>query len=139
MIFLQSQVVEQPTRTNPHSNYSSLIDLVLLPTTSQLKKCSVIPPLCNSDHNGIVLVLKWSQKPSPAKVCSKTIWRYTHANFNQLIFDFDWSFLEQETDVDTAWNKWEQTFITIMEHCIPKVSISARSNLPWMNYAIKRK
>ena len=85
-------------------------------------------------------MLKWSQKPSPpAKVCSRTIWRYTHANFekaNQLISDFDWSFLEQETDVDTAWNKWEQTFITIMENCIPKVSIS---NLPWMNYAIKRK
>ena len=32
--FLLSQVVEQPTRTNPHSNYSSLIDLVLLSTTS---------------------------------------------------------------------------------------------------------
>ena len=34
--------------------------LALLSPPSQLIECSVIPPLSNSDHDGIHLIMKWS-------------------------------------------------------------------------------
>jgi len=47
----------------------------------------------------------------------------------------DWSnrldiFLHNETNVDLAWDIWEKKFVEIMEKCIPKVTISAKHNLP---------
>ena len=80
---------------------------------SQLVNCSVIPPLGNSDHNGINVTLKWSRNTHPVKTSKRTIWRYAHADFdkaNQLIVRTDWSFLRNVSNVDTAWDLWEQKF-----------------------------
>ena len=143
--FLQSfvlmQVVPQPTHFNSPGSFT-LIDLVLMSVPSQLVNCSVIPPLGNSDHNGIDLTLKWSCNTHPVKTSKRTIWRYAHADFdkaNQLIVRTDWSFLYNVSNVDTAWDLWEQKFISIMEECIPKATISQQRNLPWMNRRIKAK
>ena len=57
--FVLTQVVPTPAHTS-FSEKAILIDLVLLSSPSQLKECSVIPPLCNSDDNGINRILKWS-------------------------------------------------------------------------------
>ena len=61
--FVLTQVVPTPTHTS-FSGKATLIDLVLLSSPSQLKECSVIPPLCNSDNDGINLILKWSYSNS---------------------------------------------------------------------------
>ena len=52
------QVVEEPTRV-ASCGTASLIDLVLMSNPSSLQHCSVIPPLSNSDHNGVELSIKW--------------------------------------------------------------------------------
>jgi len=41
--------------------------------------------------------------------------------------------------MDLLWSMWEKRFITIMEECIPKATISPRHNLPWMNRHIRSK
>jgi len=60
--FVITQVVPHPTHINPSGN-STLIDLVLLSAPSQLVRCEVIPPLGNSDHNGINLSVKCFRNP----------------------------------------------------------------------------
>ena len=114
----------------------------MLSEPSQLVNCEVIPPLGNSDHNGIDLTLKVAHKPPPVKTCKRTVWRYALAYFekaNALIAEADWSFLQNEKDIDTVWTKWNDVFMTIMDSCIPKATISTNRNLPWMNHNIKKK
>ena len=53
-----SQVVGTPTHTCPNGN-SSLIDLALVSNTALLHHCSTMPPIANSDHNGLQLSFKW--------------------------------------------------------------------------------
>ena len=144
-IFLQSfvltQVVPQPTHISP-SGRASLIDLVLLSSPSQLVSCNVIPPLGNSDHNGINLTIKCFQNTPPVKSRKRTIWRYSHADFdkaNRLINATDWTFLDNETNIDAVWTTWESKFMTIMEECIPRATIFPRRNLPWMSRSIRAK
>ena len=137
--FVLTQVVPQPTHINPSGN-STLIDLVPLSAPSQLVSCNVIPPLGNSDHNGIHFILKRFRNPSPVRTRKRNVRRYSHADFdkaNTLIIENDWTFLDNESDMDTLWSMWEERFMAIMEQCIPKATISPRRNLPWMNKHIR--
>ena len=72
--FNLTQVVGEHTHVTSHGN-ASMIDLALLANPEQqLVDCDTIPPLANSDHNGISLTLKISgttqeKHPKPAQ-CS---------------------------------------------------------------------
>ena len=52
-----TQVVSSPTHVS-HNGKETLIDLALISSSSKLKECSIIPPLSNSDHDGIHLALR---------------------------------------------------------------------------------
>ena len=51
--------VTEATHVNTNGT-ATLIDLALVSTPSLLQNCEVIPPIGNSDHNGILLKLKWN-------------------------------------------------------------------------------
>jgi len=100
--FELTQVVPQPTRvhTGTFPGSSMLIDLALLSEPSQLVNCEVIPPLGNSDHNGIDLTLKVAHKTPLVKTSKQTVWRYALAHFetaNALIAEADWSYKTKKT------------------------------------------
>ena len=142
--FVLTQVVPTPTHTSS-SGKETLIDLALLSSPSQRKECSVIPPLCNSNYDGINLILKWSYSNSSlgrGKVARQNIWKYTHADFekaNLLIEAGDWTFLYNVSDINQTWELWQQTFVEIIEECIPKTFISLENSIPWMQKHIKLK
>ena len=76
---------------------TSLIDLVLTSSPSQILNCSTIPPLSNSDHRGIHLTISCRphcpHQPSQHK---RTVWRYMHADFEkacEMISETDWDAL----------------------------------------------
>ena len=79
------QVVSHATHVSPNGT-TSLIDLVFMPNLSQLRYCTVIPPLANSDHNGIQLELTspmtTTRKPGKPKV----VWKYAQADFEMAKF-----------------------------------------------------
>ena len=54
--FLFSQMVQVPTHINP-SGFDSLLDLVLVSDSDRVSSCLPIPPLANSDHLGLCLLL----------------------------------------------------------------------------------
>ena len=128
---------QQHTRNWALSCLSS--DLVLMSNPSQLTQCNTIPPLANSDHNGILLLTSWKAAGGPS-YRRRTIWRYNHANWEgacELINDFDWDSIVSD-DVNSSWMKWQHQFLSIMEQCIPQRSLPPRKNLPWMNKNLKQ-
>ena len=88
-----TQVVREPTRLAT-SGTATLIDLALMSNPSSLEVCSVIPPLSNSDHNGVSLTIKW--KIENRKSRYRKIWKYLQADFQRacgLINATDWDTL----------------------------------------------
>ena len=113
---------------------TSLIDLALLSTPTLLRSCSVIPPLANSDHFGLLLDIKWKTNTKQARSEKRKIWRYAHADFQracQLIDSTDWESILCH-DVDQSILQWNNCFLNIMEQCIPKAILGRRRNLPWL-------
>ena len=137
--FLLVQVVPGPTHTSSSGN-QTLIDLALLSNPALLVSCSITAPLSNSDH-GISISLLWNNRASPS-IKTRTIWRYEYADFeraNVLIYTADWSLLYTESDIDKAWEIWLRTYLSIINECIPRKTITQKCTLPWMNKFIQTK
>ena len=138
-VFNLSQVVTNDTHTAPNGN-TSLIDLVLTSSPSQVLHCPTTPPLASSDHNGIHLGISWQL---PRSHClgphRRTIWRYAHADFEkaaEMISETDWDALASD-NIDQYCSLWQSTFLSIMDQCIPKkVLPPRRHNLPWLNKSL---
>ena len=47
------------------SLFGNLIDLAFMSSPSQLLDCSVIPPIANSDHNGLKIRVNWKPSAPP--------------------------------------------------------------------------
>ena len=108
--FSLSQIVTGCTHVS--QKYSSLIDLVFV---SSIKSCSVILPLANSDHNGLLVNINTCLPAMNKK--SRKIWCYKHADFTearQLILDIDWDSL-LINDIDIARANWYKAFMEVEE------------------------
>ena len=121
------------TNNSSHNGNSSLIDLVSISCPDRLLSCETVPPLGSSDHLGVHLALKRSVTCN-APSNQRTIWRYKYADYekaSKLLERVDLSEV-LSGDMDTAAQKWEEQFLAIMEECIPKLTITPGSNLPWL-------
>ena len=106
-----TQVVDQPTHI-VHGSCHSLIDHVLVSNICFLSLCQVLPPLSNSDHLGINVVMKLRASQKPVVTPQRTIWRYSHANWSkarELINACEWSDLASD-DIDLFWLQWHSKF-----------------------------
>lgn len=136
--FNLTQVVQKPTRMAP-SGTATLIDLALMSAPDSLRKCDVIPPLSNSDHNGVELTISWRRTIQRSR--PRPIWKYSLADFDRACHELqnvDWDALLVGHNIDAAWQLWESTFMTIIENCIPKGVLPKKRNLPWVNAGIRR-
>ena len=135
--FSLCQIVPHATHESPNGT-STLIDLAFIPNPSQLRCCTVIPPLSNSDHNGIQLDLVSPTMPARRSQKARTIWKYGQADFEKarhMIESTDWDAL-LTGDVNTALTNWQGQFLDIMEQFIPKCALPRRRNLPWLSKKI---
>ena len=71
--------------------------------------------------------ISWKASVFPrAHTSRRTIWRYLHADFakdSQMISETNWDALYSE-DINLYCISWQQTFLSIMEQCIPKKGYS---------------
>ena len=114
------------THTAPCGS-TSLIDLVFTTSSSQILNCVTILPLdipsARSYHHE--LHLTFNLKPPDvqgSRPCRRTVWHYKHVDFvkaSQMISETNWDDLFSE-DIDQYCTHWQQTFLSVMEHCIPK-------------------
>ena len=137
--FSLHQVVEGHTHISPSGN-ASLIDLALVSNLLQLHKCSIVPPLANSDHSGLDLSIKWRNVRRPATSSKRVVWKYVQADFGKacsLIEGTNWDALISN-DVNVSLKNWQNKFLSIIEECIPKQTLPRRRNLPWMSRSLVR-
>ena len=103
--------------------------------------CSIVPPLSNSDHNGILIQMRWRQSGSsscPNNSKGRKIWLYNHADWDRaikLLDSCDWGVLLGQ-DANESWTNWCEKFLSIMEECIPRRTLPQRRNLPWLSKTI---
>ena len=139
-LFNLTQVVTDCTHTSLNGN-SSLIDLALVSSPPQSMSCTTIPPLANSDHDGLRLTVSHKGGTQRSNTKKRTVWRYAHADFskaNHLISQTDWDSLYCE-DIDQHSTQWQDMYMSIMEQCIPtKVLPPKRRNRPWINKSISQ-
>ena len=110
------QAVGEATHTTP-TGKETLIDWALVSQVTQLKQCEVIPPIANSDHNGLMLQWAWKQPGNRNKTKPRQIWRYTQGDFeraNNILSSVDWDQLIDPTDVNQSLLNWEQYFMNVM-------------------------
>ena len=117
----------------------SLIDLVLTSLPSHILECNTIPPLANSDHHGLSITISMKITPHQSHSPRRTVWRYSHADFakaSRMIPETNWDPLASE-DVDQYCTRWQTTFLTIMDQCIPKKVLPPKKcNLPWLTKSL---
>ena len=77
--FSLTQVVKSCTHT-ALSGKELIIDLALVSSETQVATCETIPPLANSDHNGVLFKWKW-KITERVKTAPRPIWRYAQADF----------------------------------------------------------
>ena len=135
-----TQAVDQPTHI-AYGSCHSLIDHVLVSNTCFLSLCQVLPPLSNSDHPGIKVVIKLRASQKPVVPPQRTIWRYSHANWSkarELINTCEWSDLASD-DIDLFWLQWHSKYLHIMEESIPKVPIQSREKTcMWLSKVLRK-
>ena len=59
-IFSLMQAFGEATHITP-TGKETLIDWALVSQSTKLKRCAMIPPITNSDHNGLMLEQGWKQ------------------------------------------------------------------------------
>ena len=73
--------------------------------------CTVIPPLDNSDHNGLLTRLLWRSSSShncPNHSKGHTVWLYRHADWaraGELLESVDWESLSDD-NIDVSWTNY---------------------------------
>ena len=129
-----TQIVTECTHVH-HNDSTSIIDLVILSNPASLLSCVTVPPLSNSDHNGLLTTMKWKGTGSGVHSSRRPIWRYAYADWEkacELIDNTNWDSLRSD-DINLSWSNWQQQFMGIIEDCIPKGVLPPRKNLLWLN------
>ena len=113
---LPSQIVKSPTHSS-HASHSSTIDLVLVSNPNNVKSCTVIPELANSDHLGLFVTMNQTQCVK-ANTITRKVWRYLQADFDRvskIIDTIDWEAELNSDDIDHIVTAWNTSFMQIME------------------------
>ena len=125
------QIVKFGTHINRSS--VSLLDLIFVSAASFLYSCSALPPLGNSDHIGLQLLVQ--VKNLKRKQGNQHIlWNYNQGDFakaKRMINATNWDQLFS-TDMNISLQNWQSEFLHIMEACIPKSRPSSKRRLPWL-------
>ena len=139
-LFSLSQTVSSPTHVSP-TGISSLIDLVLVSNPAFILECSTIPPIANSDHYGIKLLLNWKHKTKQVCTAPRSVWCYKDADFDEasrLLSEVHWDAFLYDDDIDLSALNWQSKFLEIMTQCIPKKQLNHRRKVPWITKSIVR-
>ena len=101
--------MSEPTHFSPNG-HSSIIDLVFLSNPHQLIHCHILPPLANSDHVCIDVLLSAKRNnyalQNQPKI-SRKVWLYDRADFElaNIMLDGCEDLLNLDNDIETAWCK----------------------------------
>ena len=133
------QLNHTPTRCN------NVLDLVITSVPNHIRLTEILPPEQSSvftDHNAISFDFTAFIKAPRKSV--RTVYDYAKGDLNGLrdaLKSTDLSSLISDsiTLIMTAWQRWKNTFLSIVSAFIPRKVIKGRNPLPWINSDILHK
>ena len=130
-----SQVVNSPTRETDHS--ATVTDHVYTLDTRLINSCSILPPLDSSDHNSILTTL--NLVPSSITPLRLKVRLYFRASFDAVSSDLVHaiSSMDSQVDVNSAWNQFHNTFLSVLSNHFPNKILTTRKSLPWITYHLQ--
>ena len=105
--FSLSQVSSTPTHCS-QNGHQTLIDLVLLSSPEHLILCETVPPLGNSDHLGLHIMVNGEPRQHISKnTTRRRVWRYAHADFDLasiMLANCDLDTILEPNDINASWD-----------------------------------
>ena len=102
--FSLTQAVGEALHTTP-TGKETMIDWALVSQMTKLRHCAVIPPIANSDHNGLLLQWIWKLPVNQTRLKPRQIWRCAQGDFERakdMLSSVDWEQLIDPTDVNQS-------------------------------------
>ena len=132
------QLNHTPTRCN------NVLDLVITIVPNHIRLTEILPPEQSSvftDHNAISFDFTALIKAPRKSV--RTVYDYAKGDLNGLrdaLKSTDLSSLISDSDnIDNDWQRWKNTFLSIVSAFMPRKEIKGRNPLPWINSDILHK
>ena len=126
------QLNHTPTRCN------NVLDLVIISVPNHVRLTEILPPEQSSvftDHNAISFDFTAFIKAPRKSV--RTVYDYAKGDLNGLrdaLKSTDLPSLISDSDnIDNDWQRWKNTFLSIISAFIPRKVIKGRNPLPWIN------
>lgn len=137
------QLVQSPTRGN------NIIDLVLTTNEHLIDNIEVTSDDCislHSDHNALIFNLCLYREPKQS--VNRVVYNYARGDFDGLVNAL-WNtplldiVQNERQDVNTAWSKWKNTFLKVVNRFIPQTNLKRSFTPPYITkdllHAIKKK
>ena len=138
-LFFTQHVLEATRQRG--NNIPSCLDLVISSNETYVNNVEVLCPIGKADHS----VLTWDFQMSNERKCEKDIFRFDYkaADYNklcQLLAEKDWNIVTNATDVNVAWDFFQNCINDVVNECVPLVKINngQKINPPWFNAGVKR-
>lgn len=130
-------MINEPTRITDTTQ--TCIDLILTNHTSIINTTEVLPPFC-SDHCTITAEITF--KTYTEQAYRAKFWKYEQADqqgIQNKLNSTDWSFIQNNDNIDEINNKFHSILLDTAETCIPCIDYTKRpSDKPWMNGNIRK-
>ena len=94
----------------------------------------LIPPLGNSDHNGIQVETYFKQPAGNKVHLKRKVWCFDRGDYSKMkkmINSFSWNQFLSE-DISSSVLTWQTHFFCIMEQCIPRKTLPSKKHLPYI-------
>ena len=138
-LFLHQHVLE-PTRQRG-SNTPNCLDLVISSSYTNVSNVNVCCPIGKADHS----VLIYDFDVIVNESCDSEVFRYDYnkADYKKLcriLNNTDWSCVLNSTDVNVAWDYFQNQLESAVKECVPLVKVTSGGKfIPrWFNGSVKR-
>ena len=130
---------------NTPTRGTNVLDLVITNVPNHVRLTEILSPEQSSvftDHDGISYDLTAFVK-APRKSVRK-VYDYAKGDLDGLraalrAIDLPSLISDSEIGIDNDWQRWKNTFLTVVSEYIPKKKINGRNPLPWINSEILHK
>ena len=140
-IFGVNQVIKDPTRINPSTNSSSLIDIIITNTSLDIKdSCSLHISETISDHNLVYAVFNLPKRNNSSKYIKFR--DYRNINFDNFEYDalqLQWDQIYYTQDVNDKLNIFNNNILFLINKHAPmkQKKVKERPFTPWITNNIK--
>ena len=133
-LFLHQKVLE-PTRFRTGDTPSNL-DWVLCDEEDLIEEVSIHPPVQSSDHTVIKFQINISYS-EPENIARYQYYKGNYENMRDEIRNENWEEILQNTDVQQAWDLFQDKISGLIERNIPKKKFTNNHEPPWSSREIQ--